>query len=121
MSFCAKVISVKPIRETAIKPTTVTVPLQATLRHANGVHWGRFMREIIEAETDAGIVARRIFYTGGMESLLNRFAHPCNLGTGRIPIMRRLRHNTGGGWARSLKLTGLQPGASITKEVRPRS
>ena len=45
----------KPIRITAIKPTTVTVPLEAPLRHANGCHWGRFVRTVVEVETDAGI------------------------------------------------------------------
>jgi glucarate dehydratase len=39
-----------------IRPTTVTVPLEAPLRHANGCHWGRFVRTIIEVETDDGIV-----------------------------------------------------------------
>ena len=39
-----------------IRPTTVTVPLQAPLRHANGCHWGRFVRTIVEVETDNGIV-----------------------------------------------------------------
>lgn len=41
---------------TNIKPTTVTVPLEAPLRHANGCHWGRFVRTIIELETDEGLV-----------------------------------------------------------------
>ncbi len=45
----------KPIRITRIRPTTVTVPLEAPLRHANGCHWGRFVRTIVEVETDAGI------------------------------------------------------------------
>ncbi len=45
----------KPIRITAIRPTTVTVPLEAPLRHANGCHWGRFVRTVVEVETDAGI------------------------------------------------------------------
>ncbi len=45
----------KPIRVTRIRPTTVTVPLEAPLRHANGCHWGRFVRTIVEVETDAGI------------------------------------------------------------------
>ncbi len=44
-----------PIRITAIRPTTVTVPLEAPLRHANGCHWGRFVRTIVEVDTDAGI------------------------------------------------------------------
>ena len=39
-----------------IRATTVTVPLQAPLRHANGCHWGRFVRTIVEVETDSGIV-----------------------------------------------------------------
>lgn len=41
---------------TDIRPTTVTVPLEAPLRHANGCHWGRFVRTIVEVETDEGIV-----------------------------------------------------------------
>jgi glucarate dehydratase len=45
----------KPIRITAIRPTTVTVPLEAPLRHANGCHWGRFVRTVVEVDTDAGI------------------------------------------------------------------
>ncbi len=40
---------------TDIKATTVTVPLEAPLRHAVGSHWGRFVRTIIEVETDEGI------------------------------------------------------------------
>ncbi len=39
-----------------IKATTVTVPLAAPLRHANGVHWGRFVRTIVQVYTDEGIV-----------------------------------------------------------------
>ncbi len=38
-----------------IRPTTVTVPLEAPLRHSNGAHWGRFVRTIVEVVTDAGI------------------------------------------------------------------
>lgn len=41
---------------TDIRPTTVSVPLAAPLRHSNGVHWGRFVRTIVEVETDEGIV-----------------------------------------------------------------
>ena len=40
---------------TNIRPTTVTVPLEAPLRHANGCHWGRFVRTIVEVDTDEGI------------------------------------------------------------------
>ena len=36
-----------------IRATTVAVPLEAPLRHANGTHWGRFVRTIIEViDTD---------------------------------------------------------------------
>ena len=41
---------------TDIKATTVTVPLEAPLRHANGCHWGRFVRTIVEVETDDGLI-----------------------------------------------------------------
>jgi glucarate dehydratase len=39
-----------------VRATTVTVPLEAPLRHANGCHWGRFVRTIVEVETDNGII-----------------------------------------------------------------
>ena len=35
---------------------TVAVPLEAPLRHANGAHWGRFVRTIVEVETDDGLI-----------------------------------------------------------------
>ena len=38
-----------------IVPTTVTVPLEAPIRHSNGVHWGRFVRTVIEVKTDVGL------------------------------------------------------------------
>ena len=37
-----------------MRATTVTVPLEAPLRHSNGAHWGRFVRTIVEVETDEG-------------------------------------------------------------------
>lgn len=40
---------------TDIRATPVTVPLEAPLRHANGCHWGRFVRTIVEVETDDGL------------------------------------------------------------------
>src|SRR5687768_692862 len=40
---------------TDLRATTVAVPLEAPLRHANGCHWGRFVRTIVEVETDDGI------------------------------------------------------------------
>jgi glucarate dehydratase len=39
-----------------IRATPVTVPLAAPLRHANGCHWGRFVRTIVEVETDEGLI-----------------------------------------------------------------
>ena len=39
-----------------IRATSVTVPLHAPLRHANGCHWGRFVRTIVEVETDTGLI-----------------------------------------------------------------
>jgi glucarate dehydratase len=41
---------------TDLRATTVTVPLEAPLRHANGCHWGRFVRTIVEVETNEGLV-----------------------------------------------------------------
>ena len=41
---------------TDIKATTVTVPLEAPLRHSAGCHWGRFVRTIVELHTDEGLV-----------------------------------------------------------------
>src|SRR5512142_1018606 len=39
-----------------IRATPVTVPLAAPLRHANGCHWGRFVRTVVEVETEDGLV-----------------------------------------------------------------
>ena len=44
------------MRITDIRATTVTVPVEAPLRHANGCHWGRFVRTVVEVETDEGLV-----------------------------------------------------------------
>jgi glucarate dehydratase len=44
------------VRIAEIRATPVTVPLEAPLRHANGCHWGRFVRTIVEVETDDGHV-----------------------------------------------------------------
>lgn len=40
---------------TDIRATTVTVPLEGIIRHSNGAHWGRFVRTIVEVDTDEGI------------------------------------------------------------------
>jgi glucarate dehydratase len=42
------------IRE--VRASTVSVPLEATLRHASGAHWGRFVRTLVEVETEDGLV-----------------------------------------------------------------
>jgi len=39
-----------------VRATTVSVPLEAPLRHAAGAHWGRFVRTIVEVETESGCV-----------------------------------------------------------------
>jgi len=39
-----------------LRATPVSVPLQAPLRHANGCHWGRVVRTIVELITDDGLV-----------------------------------------------------------------
>ena len=39
---------------TDIRATTVTVPLEAPLRHSNGAHWGRFVRTIVEVDHRRG-------------------------------------------------------------------
>ena len=38
-----------------IRATTVTMPLEAPLRHSNGAHWGRFVRTVVEIEADNGL------------------------------------------------------------------
>src|SRR6476660_9401657 len=49
-------VSRKSMKITDIRATPVSVPLAAPLRHANGCHWGRFVRTIVEVETDNGLV-----------------------------------------------------------------
>lgn len=53
-----------------IRATTVTVPLQAPLRHAAGAHWGRFVRTIVEIETESGIVGLGEMGGGGQSAQL---------------------------------------------------
>ena len=57
---------------TDLKATTVTVPLEAPLRHAAGAHWGRFVRTIVEIETDEGLIGLGEMGGGG-ESAENAF------------------------------------------------
>ncbi|MGA8112551.1 MAG: enolase C-terminal domain-like protein [Actinocatenispora sp.] len=44
------------MRISDIRATTVTVPLEAPLLHSNGAHWGRFVRTVVEVETDTGLI-----------------------------------------------------------------
>jgi glucarate dehydratase len=41
---------------TDTQATKVIVPLEVPLRHANGRHWGRFVRTLVEVKADNGIV-----------------------------------------------------------------
>jgi glucarate dehydratase len=53
-----------------VRATTVTVPLEAPLLHANGAHWGRFVRTIVEVETDEGLVGLGEMGGGGQSAEL---------------------------------------------------
>ena len=52
----------------AIRATPVTIPLQAPLRHSNGAHWGRFVRTIVEVETQDGYVGLGEMGGGGEDA-----------------------------------------------------
>src|SRR2546421_3358337 len=81
---------------TDIRATPVTVPLEAPLRHANGCHWGRFVRTIVEVETDDGLIGLGEMGGGG-ESAVAAFEglEPYLLGRdpARIEEMRFLIAN----------------------------
>ncbi|MGE5326300.1 MAG: enolase C-terminal domain-like protein [Deltaproteobacteria bacterium] len=51
-----------------IRATTVSIPLEAPLRHANGCHWGRFVRTLVEVETDNGLVGLGEMGGGGQSA-----------------------------------------------------
>jgi len=70
---------------TDIRATTVTVPLEAPLRHANGCHWGRFVRTIVEVETDEGIIGLGEMGGGG-ESAESAFRAMKTYLVGRDPV-----------------------------------
>ncbi|HEX2316571.1 MAG TPA: enolase C-terminal domain-like protein [Thermomonospora sp.] len=53
---------------TDIRATTVAVPLEAPLLHSNGAHWGRFVRTIVEVETDTGLVGLGELGGGGQSA-----------------------------------------------------
>jgi glucarate dehydratase len=54
---------------TDIRATTVAVPLEAPIRHANGSHWGRFIRTIVEVDTDEGITGLGEMGGGGQSAV----------------------------------------------------
>lgn len=53
---CSIAEGILAVKIVDIRATTVTVPLEAPLRHSNGAHWGRFVRTIVEVETDDGLI-----------------------------------------------------------------
>ena len=67
-----------------IRATTVSIPLAAPLRHANGCHWGRFVRTIVEVEADNGLVGLGEMGGGG-ESAEEAFRHLKSYLVGRDP------------------------------------
>ena len=75
-----------------IRATTVTVPLEAPLRHSNGVHWGRFVRTVVEVDTDEGITGLGEMGGGG-ESAALAFAGLKSYLVGHDPFdLNRLRY-----------------------------
>jgi glucarate dehydratase len=79
-----------------IRATTVTVPLEAPLRHAHGCHWGRFVRTIVEVETDTGLVGLGEMGGGGESAEAGfRALRPALVGhdPGRIEALRFLVAN----------------------------
>jgi glucarate dehydratase len=56
------------MRITDVRATTVTMPLQAPLRHSNGAHWGRFVRTLIEVEADNGLIGLGEMGGGGQSA-----------------------------------------------------
>jgi glucarate dehydratase len=51
-----------------IRATTVSVPLEAPLRHAIGSHWRRFVRTVVEVVTKDGMVGLGELGGGGLSS-----------------------------------------------------
>ena len=73
------------MRISDVRATTVAVPLEAPLRHANGTHWGRFVRTIVEVETDDGLIGFGEMRGGG-ESAENALRGLKNYLLGHDPI-----------------------------------
>ena len=83
---------------TDIRATTVAVPLEAPLRHANGAHWGKFVRTIVEVEIDEGLVGPGDVGGGGeAEFRIIRSATVCGAtATGRQNFFGRQNFLCGG-------------------------
>src|SRR6478752_7268747 len=73
-----------PMRIADVRATTVTVPLEAPLRHANGCHWGRFVRTIVEIESDSGLIGLGEMGGGGESAIATVLALKPSL-VGRDP------------------------------------
>ena len=43
----------------------MAIPLEVPLRHANGVHWGKFVRTIVEVDTDGELASLGEMLGGG--------------------------------------------------------
>jgi glucarate dehydratase len=56
------------VRIVDIRATTVTMPLEAPLRHSNGAHWGRFVRTVVEVEADNGLIGLGEMGGGGQSA-----------------------------------------------------
>ena len=70
-----------PGRISDLRATTVAVPLEAPLRHANGVHPGYFVRTLVEIETDLGLVGLgEVGGGGGSAAQAIRALRPALLG-----------------------------------------
>src|SRR6188472_4253402 len=69
-----------------VRATTVTVPLEAPLRHANGCHWGRFVRTIVEVETDTDLIGLGELGGGGESAVATVHAMKAYL-LGRDPAL----------------------------------
>jgi glucarate dehydratase len=70
---------------TEILATTVTIPLEAPIRHANGAHWGRFVRTIVQVKTDEGITGLGEMGGGG-ESAATMIKHLSGYLIGHNPL-----------------------------------
>lgn len=58
----------RALRIADLRATTVTVPIEAPLLHSNGAHWGRFVRTIVEVETEGGLIGLGEMGGGGSSS-----------------------------------------------------